>query len=163
MGAEGRRAPARKRKAEMTLGSASLTARATSWAAEALSDGLHVAGGNQYSAHRALRLRHAGVGAIGVNLVARKLGLGQLAGDDDGPSGCIHFDGVLEGDILGHQEELLQHFDYVVVGMLIVVEENDVIQGRMFLELLPFLGGGEDRRGGGGGFGGQRGDARGYR
>jgi len=69
---------------------------------------------------------HAPVGAVGMNLIAAEVGLLTLAGHDDGAAGVVDLYGVIEGLAGGHDEELLKHFDDVFVGMVVVVEENDV-------------------------------------
>ena len=80
--------------------------------------------------HRSLRFRHAWIGAIAVDLVAGEFGLRELAGDDDGASTGIHLDGMLIRGFEREAEQRPQHFYHVIVGMLVVIEQDDVVEWR---------------------------------
>jgi hypothetical protein len=45
---------------------------------------------------------------------------------------------VPKGLMGAHQEQPLQHFDYVIVGVMIVVQQHDVILRSQFVLLLVF-------------------------
>ena len=71
----------------------------------------------------------AGVTAEGVDLIAGEFGLGAFAGDDDGAPGGIDFEGVAEGLGGGDEKEFAEHVDDIGVGVVIVIEEDDVEVG----------------------------------
>src|ERR1039457_4415944 len=81
-------------------------------------------GGLDNGAHGAFGTGQAPVGAIGAGLVAGEFGLAQLAGDEHGASGAIHFLGVAVGLVEGEDEDFLEHFDDVIIGMIVVIEED---------------------------------------
>jgi len=66
-------------------------------------------------------MRDAVVHAITVDLVAGKLGLFQPTGNQDGPTGEVNFYGVLVGLLPGKAKNLLQHFDNIIVAVIVVV------------------------------------------
>jgi hypothetical protein len=70
-----------------------------------------------------------------MDLDLSELGLLQFTSDDDGATGGVYFHGLLERGFRGEHEELAEHLDYVVVGMLVVVQKNDVIQRSKFFAL----------------------------
>ena len=80
-------------------------------------------------AHRSFRSRHAGIGSIGVDLIAPKLSLIAFAGHDDGAPCRVHLDGVVKRDLGRKTENLAQHLDDVVVGVVVVIQKNNVKQG----------------------------------
>ena len=84
-----------------------------------------------------------------MNLVAAELGLGAFAGDDDGAACGIYFDGVAEGGLDREAEDLDEHLDHVVVGVLVIVEQHDVEKRG---ELFALLGAGFGQGGGSGHF-----------
>jgi len=73
-----------------------------------------------------------------VDLIASELGFRAFTSDDDRPAGSVDLNGALEGDVERKEEELLKHFDDVVVSVLIVIEQDDVEKATMLLA-LPFL------------------------
>ena len=81
-----------------------------------------------------------------MDLIAREFSVRPLTGDYDGAAFGVHLDGVLIGGFEGQKEECSQHFDYVIVGMVVVVEQNDVEQ---LLEALGIAGSGFWISGGG--------------
>src|SRR5579872_2916952 len=71
-----------------------------------------------------------------MNLIAAEFGLVELAGHDDGAAGGVNLHGVLEGVGFREGEKLLEHLDHVLVGVLVVVEQHDVVEWR---ELVFFF------------------------
>jgi hypothetical protein len=61
-----------------------------------------------------------------MNLVAGELCLRLLAGDNDGFSGSVDLNGVPERCLFGEHKQRLKHFDYVLVGVFVVVKQNDM-------------------------------------
>ena len=70
-----------------------------------------------------------------MNLIARVFRLRQLAGDQNRAAAPVHFLGVPVGLIQGEDENPLEHLDYVVVGMIVVVQEHDPVERD---QLIPF-------------------------
>ena len=99
---------------------------------------LGVAGRSEDSGHRSFGLGHAWVRSVGVNLVAREFSRRALAGDDDGTAGGIHLDRVLQSGFRGQEKEFLQHLDDIVIGVLVVVKQDDMEKTPMFLALNVF-------------------------
>ncbi len=71
-----------------------------------------------------------------MNLVPRILGFGQFAGDQGSAACRIHLLGVPKRLLRREDENLLEHFDYVVVGMIVVIEEDNLVK-----RPVPFLPG----------------------
>ena len=65
-----------------------------------------------------------------MDLVAPVLGLREFARHDNRTPRGIHFYSVLIGGFDRQKEQRPQHFHYVIVGMLVIVEENDVKERR---------------------------------
>ena len=63
-----------------------------------------------------------------MDLIARKFGVRTLTGDHDGAACGIHLDGVLIGGFERQKEQRPQHFDHVIVGVIVVVKQDDVEQ-----------------------------------
>ena len=77
------------------------------------------------------------IGTVSVDLIPRKFGLRQFAGDHNRSARPVNFDGVLKSPFLRVKEQLLQHLDDIVVGVLIIVEQDHMKQRPMlFLFLL---------------------------
>jgi hypothetical protein len=68
-----------------------------------------------------------------LNLVPGKFRLRELAGNDNCSAGRVYLNGVLKGEMLWKNKQFPQHLDDVIVGMFVVIEQNDMIQGRMNL------------------------------
>lgn len=62
----------------------------------------------------------------------------QLRRQHDRALGRIHFDGVLKCLVPGHEKKLLQHLDDVVVGMLVVVQQDYVVKLGVLVVLAGF-------------------------
>ncbi len=67
--------------------------------------------------------------AEGVNLVALELSMFSGSGEDDDVALGVDFGGDLHALFNGMAEELLHHIDDVVVGVVVVVPEDDVVRG----------------------------------
>jgi hypothetical protein len=65
-----------------------------------------------------------------MDLVARVFGLRELTRDDDRAPRRIYLHGVLISGFEGQEKERAQHFDHVIVGVLVVIEQDDVVEGR---------------------------------
>jgi hypothetical protein len=64
-----------------------------------------------------------------VDLVTGEFGLGEFAGEDDGAAGGIDFGGMA-GAFGGRDvEEAAEHLYDVGIGVVVVVEEDDVKEG----------------------------------
>jgi len=61
-----------------------------------------------------------------VNLIPSELRLRALAGNHDGPARGVDLPRMLKSDLLREKEELLKHFDHIVVRMLVIVQQNDM-------------------------------------
>ncbi len=83
-------------------------------------------GGFEDRAHRAVRLLQAGVWSVGVDLLLLELGLFEHEGGDDHPAGGVHFARHVIGRLVTVTEELGEHLDDVGVGVLIVVDKDDM-------------------------------------
>src|SRR5579875_4118475 len=70
-----------------------------------------------------------------MDLVAGELRLRFLTCDHNGASGSVHLDCMLQGNVGGKHKEFLKHFDYIIVGVLVVIQQHNVIQMSM---LFPF-------------------------
>jgi hypothetical protein len=94
-----------------------------------------------HRAHRSFRSSHARIGAIALNLIAAELGLIAFASHDDGAAGGVDFDRVAISDLGRHHEYLAEHFDDVIVGVIVVIEQDDVEQRRQLSFIARFAGG----------------------
>ena len=54
-----------------------------------------------------------------------------LAGHHDGATGRVNLFRMAECYFRGHEENRPQHFDHIVIGMLVVVEQHHVVQLRV--------------------------------
>src|ERR1039457_643962 len=93
------------------------------------------AGRRDEGRHGACATRQTRVGAVRVDLIARELGLRALARDDHRAPAAVHLFGMPEGFLQREDEEHLQHLDNVVVAVIVIVEQDDVVQGK---ERFPF-------------------------
>src|ERR1035437_548943 len=96
-------------------------------------------------AHGTFGTRQAPVRSVGVDLVASEFGLAQFAGNEHGASGAVHLFGVPVGLVEREDEDFLQHFDHVVIRVIVVVQKNDAIQRDQVLPLQDFNVGGQRR------------------
>jgi hypothetical protein len=102
-------------------------------------------GGLDYGAHGAFGTGQAPVGSVGVDLVSGVFGLAQFAGDEHGTAGAIDLFGVAVGLVESEDEDLLQHFDHVIVRVIIVIQKNDAVERDQLLPLHGFNFGRERR------------------
>ena len=65
-----------------------------------------------------------------MDLIPRVFGLWALTRDDDRAPRGIHLHGVLIGGFERQEEQRAQHFHHVIVGVLVVIEQDDVVEGR---------------------------------
>ena len=65
-----------------------------------------------------------------MDLVARVFGLRALTRDDNRAPCGIHLHSVLIGGFERQEEERAQHFHHVIVGVLVVVKQDDVVERR---------------------------------
>ena len=63
-----------------------------------------------------------------MDLVAREFGMRTLASDHDGAAFGVDLDGVLIGGFDGQEKQGAQHFDDVVIGVIVVVQQDDVVE-----------------------------------
>lgn len=65
-----------------------------------------------------------------MDLIARVFGLRALTRDDDCAPGGIHLHRVLIGGFYRQEEQRTQHFHHVIVGVLVVIEQDDMVERR---------------------------------
>ena len=63
-----------------------------------------------------------------MHLISLELGFFQFAGNENGCALRIDFHRVPKGGALRHSEDLLEHLNDVVVGVILVVEQDHVIE-----------------------------------
>ena len=63
-----------------------------------------------------------------MNLIPSKFRFRQFACNHNSSTGGIDLDSVLKGEALWEEEEFLQHFHHIIVGVLIIVQKNYVIE-----------------------------------
>src|SRR5579862_8302236 len=85
-------------------------------------------GGLDDGGHGAGAARQTRIGAVGVNLVASELGLRLLARNNDSAAATVDFLGVPESLLERKDEEHLQHFDHVVVTVIVIVEQDNPVE-----------------------------------
>jgi len=78
--------------------------------------------------HRTHGLGHARIGTITVDLIARELGLRTFTRDHDRTALSIHLYGMLVSGFDRQKEQRPQHLHHVIVGVLVVIEEDDVVE-----------------------------------
>ena len=65
-----------------------------------------------------------------MDLIARVFGLWALTCDDDSAPRGIHLHSVLIGGFERQEEQRSQHLDDVIVGVLVVIQQDDVVERR---------------------------------
>ena len=65
-----------------------------------------------------------------MNLVARVFGLRALTRDDHRAPRGINLHSVLIGGFERQEEQRAKHLDDVIVGVLVVIEQDNVVEGR---------------------------------
>ncbi len=70
-----------------------------------------------------------------MHLVARVLGLAELALDQHRAPATVHFFGMTVGQVEGEDEDLLQHLDHVIVGVIVVIQKDYLIQRDQLIPL----------------------------
>jgi cysteine desulfurase len=80
-----------------------------------------------------------------VDLVAGEFGFGKLARDQHGAAAAIYFFGVAVGLLQAEDEDLLQHLDYVVVSVIVIVQQHHAVH-RHELFVLYNVGRGRNGR-----------------
>src|ERR1051326_7733069 len=73
-----------------------------------------------------------------MNLVAREFRLRQLTSDQHGAPAGINFLRMPIGLIERKDKNLLQHFDHVVIGVVVVIEQYDAIERSDFRAIDDF-------------------------
>ena len=96
--------------------------------------------------HRAFRAGDETIGAEGVDLVPLQLGVLHGGREHDDSALVVDLLGELPAPLRRMPEELAEHDDHVLVGVIVVVPENDVIPrlptGPVVGGFLLFGGGG---------------------
>ncbi len=91
-------------------------------------------------AHRALAMRNAPVRAVRVNLIALQLGALFRSRIDDDAAGAVHFAGHEKRPLAAVAEKLDQHLDDVIIGVIVIIQQDDVItRNRHNARPLPSL------------------------
>lgn len=88
--------------------------------------------------HGAFGFGHAPIRTIGLDLAAPEFRRGQVAGKHHGTARGIHLFRVTESLMRTDKEEALQHLDYVFVGVLVVIQKDNIVEGREFILVLTF-------------------------
>ena len=70
-----------------------------------------------------------------MNLIAREFRVRQFTNNQNRAAAPVHLLGVMVGLIQGEDEDPLEHLDYVVVGVIVVVQEHDPVERN---QLIPF-------------------------
>src|SRR5262249_12519204 len=73
------------------------------------------------------------VGSVGMNLVTGEFRLGKFAGDENGAARAVDFLGMTVRLVKAEDKNLLEHFDHIIICMVVVVEQNDAVQRRLLL------------------------------
>ena len=81
----------------------------------------------------AAAIGHAPIGTIGVDLIPLLFGFYKIRREYDTAAGAVRFDGVGECCRVRNLENGLEHLDHVLEGMLVVVQNDDVIELRQFI------------------------------
>jgi len=71
-----------------------------------------------------------------MDLIASKFGLLALASHHYGPARGVHFHGMAERDFGRQTKDLSQHFNHVIIGMLVIVEKHHVEKRSEVFSLL---------------------------
>ena len=74
-----------------------------------------------------------------MNLIAAEFGLIAFASHDYGAARGVHLDRMAIGDLGRHHKDLAEHFDDVIVGVVVVVEQDDVEQRSQLLFIFGSL------------------------
>src|SRR5579863_2548751 len=84
--------------------------------------------GFDHGRHRPFGSFEAPVPAVAVDLIPGKFGLRKFTGDENRAAHGIHLLCVMQSLLGGEDEDLLQHFDHVVVGVIVVVDQDYVVE-----------------------------------
>jgi len=84
--------------------------------------------GFDHGRHRPFGAFEPPVPTKAVDLIPGEFGLGKFAGDEDGSPHGIDLLGVTQSLFGGEDEDLLQHLDHVIVGMIVVVDQDYVVE-----------------------------------
>ena len=109
---------------------------------EKATGGLFVVGGFDDGGHASGAAFDLFVFSVGVDLVSFEFGAFFRCGIDDDAAGGIDLASHEVGSLPGVAEELAEHSDDVVIGMVVVIEEDDVPHGVPFWDFLGFGPGG---------------------
>jgi hypothetical protein len=63
-----------------------------------------------------------------MDLIAREFGVRPLTGNHDGAPLGVYFDGMMIGGFKRQKEQCAEHFDDVIVGVIVVVKQDDVVE-----------------------------------
>jgi hypothetical protein len=96
------------------------------------SDGIRLRGLFEDGGHGALGGEDAGICAVGVDLGLVGFTLGTSGGFEDDSALGVDDAGEGPGFFEAVTEDGAEHFDDVLVGMLVVVEQDEVVQGGDF-------------------------------
>lgn len=80
-------------------------------------------------AHRSLGVEDPPVWSVRAYLITLQLGPLAMGGIDNDTTGPIHRYGHLVGDLHRMPKEMGEHLDDILVGVVVVVEQHDVIPG----------------------------------
>ncbi len=81
----------------------------------------------EYCRHRALAMRNSPVCAVSVDLVTFKLGSLFRSRIHNHPSTGIYLTGHIKCFFATVAENLYQHFNNIIVGMIVIVEQDDIV------------------------------------
>lgn len=95
-------------------------------------------GGLDHRRHRTLGTRKPPIRAITLDLVAREFGLGQFAGDQDRSACRVDLLRVPQRLLRREYENLLEHFDHVIVCVIVVVQKHHAVE-RAFGDFFEYF------------------------
>lgn len=91
--------------------------------------------GLDHGRHGTLGAFQSPIRTVGVDLVAREFRLSQFTGNKNRAPAPVHLFGVPVGLLQGENKDFLEHFDNVVVSVIVIVQQNYPIKGD---QLFPF-------------------------
>ena len=81
--------------------------------------------------HATLAAGDAPIASEAVDLVALEFRTLERCGVDNDPPGLVHLAGKLKRRFGRPPKQLAQHADDVIIGMVVIVEKNDVVRGQV--------------------------------
>jgi len=83
--------------------------------------------------HRPAAIRHSPIWAIGVNLVPLLLGFFEATSPNDAAACRVRLHGVRQRGCMRKAKDRLQHLNDVLEGVLVVIQDDDVVELASFV------------------------------